>query len=223
MLFRSTNFDALISAPESDYVPTSGEETESGSKKTYIRDSEQLVECDHYFADWGFGGGITCSNKSDKSTPGYTNNSAITAKAKEGSVYLTVNSSTFSPAIVTNLKADEFQFKGAWITNSTYAYLAVAEGNDGWGGAKKFDDGDWFKVEAVGYAANGTEIGRAEMYLADYRDGKTEVLNTWKWFDWTSIANAAYINFELSSTDIGEYGMNTPAYFCMDAITMIEK
>ena len=61
------------------------------------------------------------------------------------------------------------------------------------------------------------------MYLADYRDGKTEVLNTWKWFDWTSIANAAYINFELSSTDIGEYGMNTPAYFCMDAITMIEK
>ena len=120
---KVTNFDALISAPESDYVPTSGEETESGSKKTYIRDSEQLVECDHYFADWGFGGGITCSNKSDKSTPGYTNNSAITAKAKEGSVYLTVNSSTFSPAIVTNLKADEFQFKGAWITNSTYAYL----------------------------------------------------------------------------------------------------
>ena len=67
-------------------------------------------------------------------------------------------------------------------------------------------------------------IGKIDFYLADYRNGKKEIVNTWQWFDWTPIANASYITFELSSTDNDpEQGMNTPAYFCLDGITLIEK
>ena len=70
----------------------------------------------------------------------------------------------------------------------------------------------------------GTEIGRVDFYLADYRNKKTEIVNTWQWFDWSPIANASYITFELSSTDNNPKGeMNTPAYFCLDGITLIEK
>ena len=60
----------------------------------------------------------------------------------------------------------------------------------------------------------------------DFRNGKTEIVNTWQWFDWSSIKNADYIKFEMSSTDNSEYEgvsyMNTPSYFCLDGITLIE-
>ena len=121
----------------------------------------------------------------------------------------------------------------AWVTNATYAYLAVKNGDDGSDPSyvKKFTNDDWFKITAVGYKANDNEIGRVDFYLADFRNGKTEIVNTWKWFDWSSIKDADYIKFEMSSTDNSEYeneegvlvsSMNTPSYFCLDGITLIE-
>ncbi len=218
-----TSFTNLLSEPETEFVATEGTTVNEHSKLTTFGDNANMLKCDHYFSDWGFGGGVTCTNKTDITTPGYINISAITAKGKNSSVYLTVNSSEFSPAIIENLNPDKQAFKGAWITNAVYAYLAIKDGQDGYLNQTQFKAGDWFKLEAVGYSADKTEIGKVEMYLADYRDGKTEILNTWKWFDWSAIANAVYIDFKMTSTDNGEYGMNTPAYFCMDAITFVEK
>lgn len=156
-------------------------------------------------------------------TPGYSNLSAITGKGKDGSVYLTVALS--NPTKLTNLQTGTYQFKGAYITNTTYAYLAVKDGNDGGVSVVKgpFEDGDYFTVTAIGHAASGEEVGRSTFYLADYRDGKSSVVNTWEWFDWTPLANAAYVTFEMESTDTGDYGMNTPNYFCLDGITLVEK
>ena len=38
------------------------------------------------------------------------------------------------------------------------------------------------------------------------------------------IKEADYITFEMSSTDNNDNGqMNTPSYFCLDGITLIEK
>lgn len=49
-------------------------------------------------------------------------------------------------------------------------------------------------------------------------------LITWQWFDWSGIKEADYITFEMSSTDNNDNGqMNTPSYFCLDGITLIEK
>ena len=220
---KVASFENLITTPETDLIATEGEVISEWSSKTTYKDNQGLIEFDHYFSEWGFGGGMLCTNKTDITTPGYLNNSAITAGSKSGNVYITANGGEFSPAIIRNLQADSYEFKGAYITNTTYAYLAVKEGNDGYLNQTKFNAGDWFKLEAVGYTATGTEIGRVEMYLADYRNGKTEVLNTWKWFDWSAIARAAYIDFVLTSSDTGEYGMNTPAYFSMDDVTLIEK
>lgn len=122
------------------------------------------------------------------------------------------------------MNTDKYQFKGAWVTNTTYAYLAIKDGNDGGLNAvRQFADGDYFILTAVGRDAQGTEIGRVNFYLADYRNGQSKIVNTWEWFDWSALASAASISFELDSTDKGEYGMNTPAYFCLDGITLIEK
>ena len=224
------NFDNQLPQSESEL------KTEEGVKETptdyyykwNFKDPNNLVEFTHYYSEMGFGGGFTYTNKTDITTPGFNNISAITAKGKNGKVYFTSNSNSFTPAQVTNLNPDKYEFKGAWITNTTYAYLAIKEGNDGStpSRVKQFSNGDWFKITAVGYQTHGTEIGRVDFYLADYRDGKTKIVNTWEWFDWSYIEDAAYIQFELNSTDNSEYEgvsyMNTPSYFCLDAITLIE-
>ena len=150
--------------------------------------------------------------------------SAITGTGENGSVYLTANASSYTEARITNLQAGTYRFKGAWVTNTTYDYLAIKDGNDGGSGlVAKFEDGDWFMLTAVGYTDSGTEVGSVDFYLADFRDGKSEIVNTWEWFDWSELADAAYITFELSSTDTGDYGMNTPSYFCLDGVTLQEN
>ena len=220
----AVSFEDKLTEPNTSFAPTEGEDYgDWGYKVTSFTDSKSLVECNSYFSNWGFGGGFTYTNTTDVTTPGYSNLSAITGKGKDGSVYLTVALS--NPTKLTNLQAGTYQFKGAYITNTTYAYLAVKDGNDGGVSVVKgpFEDGDYFTVTAIGHAVSGEEVGRSTFYLADYRDGKSSVVNTWEWFDWTPLANAAYVTFEMESTDTGDYGMNTPNYFCLDGITLVEK
>lgn len=221
------SFENQLTEPESAFTTTLGE-PDGSYIKYQINDPQNLIQLSHYYStQWGFGGGFTYTNKTDVTTPGYGNLSAITAKGKNGKVYLTSNTSEYSPAQITNLNTSKYEFKGTWVTNTTYAYLAIKDGNDGGDPARvkgPFTDGDWFKLTAIGYKEDGSKIGSLDFYLADFRDGKKEIVNTWKWFDWSSIKDADYITFEVSSTDNDpSYGINTPTYFCLDGITLIEK
>lgn len=213
------SFEDKLSAGNTYYLATEGEQYNDYYMVASFQDDKNLVGFTHYFASWGFGGGFTYSNLTDITTPGYNNLSAITGKGTDGSVYLTAGTS--NAATITNLNPSAYQFKGAYVTNATYAYLAIHDGNDGNtpAYAKKFDANDWFKLTATGYAASGTEIGSVTFDLAT----GTAIVNTWEWFDWTPIASAAYITFTMTSSDTGDWGMNTPAYFCMDGITLTEK
>ena len=224
------SFEDLLTEENTTYVTDQGEVDTTnpyGIYKFRFKDSKSMAELNHYYWQGGsFGGGFTYTNTTDVQTPGYTNLSAITAKGKNGKVYLTAKTDKHTTAQITNLQTDKYNFKGAWITNCTYTYLAIKEGNDGYLNRPKFEANDWFKITATGYNEADKELGKVEFYLADYRNGKSEVVNTWKWFDWSSISNANYIKFELSSTDNDpdpEIGMYTPAYFCLDGITLIEK
>lgn len=217
------SFESELSEPNSSFLATEGEE-DGYYFKTSFTDPQGMASFTHYFSDWGFGGGFTYTNGTDVTTPGYSNLSAITGTGKNGNVYLTANASSFTVAQITNLQAGKYRFKGAWVTNTTYDYLAIKDGNDGGSGlVRKFEDGDYFILTAVGHASDGNEIGRTDFYLADFRDGKSTIVNTWEWFDWSGLADAAYITFELSSTDSGDYGMNTPSYFCLDGVTLQEN
>jgi len=220
------SFENQLTQPESEYKTTEGvkENPNDFYFKWSFKDSKNLLEFSHYYGDWGFGGGFTYTNKTDTKTPGFVNISAITGKGKFGKVYLTSKTDNFTMAKITNLQPDEYEFRGAWVTNTTYAYLVIRDGNDGNNPplARKFKDGDYFKLTAIGYNAHKKELGRADFYLADFRNGKSKIVDHWEWFDWSSLEDAAYIEFELTSTDIGEYGINTPAYFCIDGITLEE-
>ena len=126
-------------------------------------------------------------------------------------------SSYYGPCTVTVLNHDSIDVPGFYITNSAYAYSSMKNGDSF---AKKFGKGDWFKLTIKGYNAEDSLTGTKEFYLADLRDPKTAyIINDWRYWryvDLSGLGKVSKLGFELSSSDNGEWGMNTPAYFCFD-------
>lgn len=215
------DLNGLLTKSESEFIGNKNAGKEAGEyyyKNTFTDQSKLFVFDNYVGEDLSFGGGFTYTNKTDVTTEGYANISAITGKGKNNATYITSNASSFTPAKVVFASNASYTIKGMYVTNATYAYLAM---KNSYFGAKKFVAGDWFKLTATGLDKSGNETGtKAEIYLADYRDGKTVMLNQWTWFDLSSLGTVAGIKFNLSSSDNGQWGMNTPSYFCLDGLTI---
>ena len=177
----------------------------------------------NYNPDWFSWYSWACSNTTDNTTPGWTNPySAFTPVRLDstgGKNYGVTYTGPLSQ-ITTPKNADQL-FPGFFITNNTYAALSMKEGD---GFTKKFggDDGtdpDWFKLTVTGTDRSGTET-TVDYYLADYRfedPADDYIIETWQWVDLTPLGKVSTLSFSLSSTDNDPiWGMNTPAYFCMD-------
>lgn len=194
------------------------------------------------YTDWGGGAyswdGWAYSNMTDTTTVGYTNQySAITGwgfnSDNYGVSYVTPDfmGGTYEP-IPTSLTftdtADGFTVSGAYFTNTTYAYLAM---KDGYAPAKKFggssgNDPDWFLLTIIGKDALGAVTGTVEFYLADYRfedSGDDYIVDDWEYVDLSSLGVVKNLEFNLSSSDVGDYGMNNPTYFAMDDLSCVPE
>ena len=183
-----------------------------------FQDSNGLLTFDHYFADWGSGysfSAFTYMNKTDNSAS--ISPVPYCKKAKTGKVYLAVNPSDYSPAIMTINNPSIYTINGAWVTNSTYAYNSMTIGDSY---ATAFKKDSYFKLTATGFDANNNVTGTAEIYLANYKSDNDKPVTEWIWFDMSPLMAAVKIQFSLTSSDTGEFGMNTAAYFCMDDIVL---
>jgi len=160
------------------------------------------------YASWD---GFAYANLTDKTSEGYgAQYNAIPGSGAGGSqTYAVGYCSSFAVAPPTVTLDSEQVVKGAYFTNSNYAYYSMSKGDDF---AKKFTADDWFKLTITGYDAKNDKTGTVEFKLAD----GLNILNTWTWVDLSSLGAVKQLTFALSSTDNGEFGMNTPAYFCMD-------
>ena len=169
---------------------------------------------------YGFGGGFTYSNCTDDTTATNSNLSAITKKGVKGNTYFisyTGSENYGLPAEVSFKDGKAYQAKECYVTNSTSAYLAIKEGRDEYGSCKPWTENDKFTLIIKGF--NGeNETGTIEFLLADGLD----VVNTWQQVDLSKLGKVTSIKFSLSSTDASQYGMNTPAYFCLDQLTVTE-
>ncbi|MDY4500286.1 MAG: DUF4465 domain-containing protein, partial [Prevotella sp.] len=74
------------------------------------------------------------------------------------------------------------------------------------------DANDYFVLKIIGRTEKGEETGHVDFYLA--KDGK--IVNEWTKVDLTPLGVVSYIDFVMDTSDKGAYGMNTPAYFCLD-------
>jgi len=114
---------------------------------------------------------------------------------------------------------------GLYVTNNNYAYYSMLYGNPF---AKKFggvsgNDPDWFLLIIIGKDSAGNVTGAIEFYLADFRfedNSRDYIANTWWFVDLTRLGVVKSLEFSLSSSDIGVFGMNTPAYFAIDTIIL---
>jgi hypothetical protein len=116
------------------------------------------------------------------------------------------------------------QLDGFYVTNSTFAALSMKNGD---AFAKKFGgisgaDPDFFVLTVKGYNNGSLKSDSVNFYLADYRSAdntKDYIVKTWEWVDLKNLGNVDSIRFSLTSSDVGSFGMNTPAYFCIDNFT----
>ena len=114
-----------------------------------------------------------------------------------------------------------------YITNSTYAYLSMRDGD---GFAKRFggvtgDDPDFFLLTIKAFSNGVLSVDSVNFYLADYRFSNNEedyIIDEWTWVDLSSLGAADSLAFNLSSSDVGQFGINTPAYFCIDEVFSLD-
>ncbi len=178
------------------------------------------------WTDWGI------SAQTDTLTPGFMNDlSSIAGGGAEGTNTYAV-SAAFSPTIMslTGASAEmggtgtSAAFSGMYVTNNTYAALSMEQGD---AFAKKFggetgDDEDFFLLTIQKFLDGviGSEV--VQFFLADFRsvdNNQDYILKDWTFVDLTPLGKADSLIFSLSSSDNGQFGMNTPAYFCIDQIT----
>lgn len=181
--------------------------------------------------DTAYGGfwssGWAYSNKKDSTTAGYTNMySARTAIGYNGSANYIVGKS--GAKINLNSTAFGKVINGFYVTNGTYAAISMKDGDTF---SKKFggvsgNDPDWFKLTVRKWSGGVLTNDSVEFYLADYRftnNAQDYIVKTWQWVDLTSLGNVDSLKFILSSSDVGTFGMNTPAFFCVDNFTTADS
>lgn len=111
---------------------------------------------------------------------------------------------------------------GLYICNSTYAYKSMKNG-DAYEPAFTANNQDWFKLTVKKYFGGVLTNDSAEVYLADFRYTDTTqnyILKNWMWVNFASLSNVDSLSFSLSSSQNGAFGMNTPAFFCIDNVNL---
>ena len=99
------------------------------------------------------------------------------------------------------------------LTTYTYASITNEAINDF---ARAFTDGDYLKV--VFTAMKGNEItGVDECYVVDFRDGKRIMATDWTEYSLVNLGrDYDHVRVTIETTDIGEWGANTPLYIALD-------
>jgi len=196
------DFEDLPLAAESYWNGSDGSGGFTSGNATFSND---------YNAQWGSWDGFSYSNLTDTTTEGLNGqySAIVGGGALNTATYVIAYCSSFaaSPPTVTFSSAQTVT--GAYVTNNNYAYYSMLKGDQF---AKKFEEGDWFKLTITGRDANGDVTGTVDFNLAT----GTNIVNTWEWVDLSALRTVKSLEFSLSSSDAGVFGMNTPAYFCMD-------
>lgn len=181
------------------------------------------------FETWN---GWAYSNSTNTSTPGFMNQfGSFAGGGANGSATFGIGfadqGTFFDPPTISRDPSDERRFDSIMVTNTTYAALSMRDGDSF---AKKFggasgNDPDFLRLTITGKNSGGAAIGTVEFYLADYRFADKSmdyIVDEWVEVDLNRIAAARSLEFAVSSSDVGPFGVNTPAFFAVDDITLVK-
>lgn len=177
--------------------------------------------------DWttSFGGywsgGFAYTNKNNVDSGNYRHlYNCITGKGYNLSNYYV----TGQPGSFIRVKAPSTGVVGFYLTNTTYAYMSMKNGDSF---AKKFggttgNDPDFLKLTAKGYSGGVLKPDSVELYLADFRFSNNSldyILKSWQYVNCNKLGSVDSITFYMYSSDNSFGFMNTPAYFSIDNFT----
>ncbi len=177
----------------------------------------------NYDTMYGSWDGFSYSNITDTTAEGWTAQyNAITGSGQGGSAKYGVGYVGWAGPPTITLDAAGV-VEGMYVTNNNSAYYSMLKGDSF---AKKFggaggDEPDWFVLTITGKDAGGAVTDVVEFYLADYRfadDGEDYIVDAWEYVDLSELGVVKSLEFGLSSSDVGAWGMNTPAYFAIDTL-----
>ncbi len=188
-----------------------------------------------YKWDTGFGfwsGGFAYTNKYDSATAGFGNTYGV--KPLKG--YNSSNMYVVAQAnAILNLSAPSTTVDGFYITNTTYAFKSIRNGDafsrkfgdtTGTGSGTTIAQGsypDFFKVTVKGYKNGTLKADSVPFYLADYRSSNNAldyVVNNWQWVNTNILGEVDSLKFYMYTSDNGQFGPNTPLFFGMDNFTI---
>jgi hypothetical protein len=183
---------------------------------------------------WYWTGGFAYTNVNDSANGNYMNLYGVKAlKGYNASSKFAVG----QDRSVIQLASTQNTVDGFYVTNTTYAYKMILLGDTANAISRKFGDTtgtgsgttiaqgaypDYFKLTVKGYNNGQMGTDSVEFYLADYRfqnNALDYVVDTWQWVNTSSLGEVDSLKFWMYSTDIGQFGINTPLFFAIDNFT----
>lgn len=169
--------------------------------------------------------GFAYSNMTDNTTAGFGNQYSSFAGmgAENSDKYAIYNSGD------TLYLPSSSNFGNVSIVNTTYAGISMRDGDQfakqfgSPNGADGQPDGtngeDYFYITVYGWDENNDLVDSAEIYLADFQSADANnhyILDEWTEFNLSALDGSSYFTFGFTSSDVGQWGINTPLYFAMD-------
>jgi hypothetical protein len=217
--------------PSSELVTLSFEELSPGNEGYWngadgsgeIKSGELIMTNNYTNGDHPSWDGFSYSNLYDTETAGFGNQYSVFNEVNGENNFLVFTPSYTEDVFATFEDGAEYGIKSIKLCNNTYAALSMKNG-DVFG--KKFggdsgEEEDWFKVTISGYDAAGDLQGEVDFYLADFRESGVAndyIIEEWTEVDLSSLGEVNKITLSFNSSDVGNYGVNTPKYVCVDDI-----
>ncbi len=175
---------------------------------------------DETYSSWM---GFAYTNETDNTTFEWTNSfTSASGSGFDGSANYAVSyvgsdfMNDYSP-IPTSIKIDLETapeiIPGMYVSLNANASLYMANEDT-------YSNGNhWLLVEVTAHNTETDFAESREIYLADYRFENSEFdykLSEWTYVDLTWAEGVDSITFVMLSSDSGDWGINTPSYFCID-------
>lgn len=192
-----------------------------------------VFENSYETTQWGYSwGGFAYSNMTDDQTPGFENQYSSFAGSGANT---SENYAIYYNADTLILPGIGASFGNVSITNTTYAGISMRDGDQfakqfgSPNGADGQPDGtngeDYFYVTLYGWNQQDILVDSTKIYLADFRfadNNQDYILKDWTEFDLSALDGSKYLTFRFYSSDIGDFGINTPLYFALDNLEYSE-
>ena len=171
--------------------------------------------------------GWAVSNVTDVMNTGYDNQySVVSGSGAAGSSTYGVSFVVGESSMRNDLGLNgSVTFESIMVNNTLVAHHIIENGNMF---SKKFggetgDDPDYFILTIKGRTGGQLTADSINFYLADYRfadNSQDYIIDQWTKIDVSQFGSEEELVFSMSGSDTGQFGLNTPTYFCADNITL---